>query len=138
MRRLTRVYAFSASHRLHSDQLSAEKNATLYGKCNHPFGHGHNYKLHVSVKGPVQDTGRVIDLGAFDRYVQDRVISAVNQRDLNCDVPDFRGLVPTTENLAHVIRRRLSETWPESFHPAQLDRIYIEETPRNTFELRVR
>ena len=133
--RLTRVYRFSASHRLHAAKLPNEANSELYGKCNNPYGHGHNYVLHVSVAGDVNTgTGRVIDPAALDRFVQQRVIEAFDHKDMNADVPEFAALVPTTENLAAAIAKRLEEGW--SFN-ARLARVFIEETPRNTFELRV-
>src|SRR5215218_6207516 len=98
--RLTRTYRFSSSHRLHSDQLSAETNEQLYGKCNNPFGHGHDYVVRVSVSGSVDGvTGRVVTPGHLDRYVHQHVISVFDHRDMNTDVAGFHG-VPTTENLA--------------------------------------
>lgn len=134
--RLTRVYRFSASHRLHSDQLTEAENRDLYGKCNNPWGHGHNYLIHISVRGvPDGGTGRILSPGALDRWVQDRLISVYDHRDLNTDVPDFPG-VPTTEILALDAERRLRAGWP--FPEAELDRIRVQETPRNTFELRIR
>jgi 6-pyruvoyltetrahydropterin/6-carboxytetrahydropterin synthase len=134
--KLTRVYRFCASHRLHADELSAEQNRQLYGKCNNPFGHGHNYVLHVRVSGSVdRATGRLINPGEMDRYVRDRVIRVFDHVDMNRDVPDFAG-VPTTENLAFDIERRLRQAWNGRFGPARLDRVWIQETPRNTFELK--
>lgn len=134
--RLTRTYRFSSSHRLHSDQLSAECNAELYGKCNNPFGHGHNYVLRVSVSGQMDEsTGRVASPGELDRYVHRQVISVFDHRDMNTDVPEFAG-VPTTENLALEIERRLAAGWAATFAEVKLERIWIQETPRNTFELR--
>lgn len=137
--RLTRVYRFSASHRLDSPQLSALDNAALYGKCNNPFGHGHNYVLHVSVAGePDAATGRIVSPALLDRYVEERVLRVFDHRDMNADIPDFRG-VPTTENLAYEVARRLQESWETTFGTAAaLDRVFVQETPRNTFELRIR
>ena len=133
--RLTRVYRFSASHRLHSPKLPNEANFELYGKCNNPHGHGHNYVVHVSVTGPVnKSTGRVIDPGALDRFVQERVIGPFDHKDMNADLPDFTEAVPTTENLAVAIAKRLGDGWN---FDARLDSVFIEETPRNTFELRI-
>ena len=135
--RVTRVYRFSASHRLHARQLSADKNAELYGKCNNPYGHGHDYVLHISVAGVVdQKTGRVVDPGALDRYVAERVVAPLDHKDMNADVVDFRDTVPTTENLAIAIERRLLSDWKNRFGAIRLDRVFIEETPRNKFELR--
>jgi 6-pyruvoyltetrahydropterin/6-carboxytetrahydropterin synthase len=136
--RLTRVYRFAASHRLHSDALSETENDALYGKCNNPFGHGHNYAVHISVSGAVNEaTGRVIEVGALDRFVQERVVDAFDHRDMNADVEDFRSAVPTTENLAVAIERRLRSGWENQFAHIRLDRIRIEETARNTFDLRI-
>jgi 6-pyruvoyltetrahydropterin/6-carboxytetrahydropterin synthase len=136
--RLTRVYRFAASHRLHSSKLSADRNIELYGKCNNPFGHGHNYAVHVSISGEIDEaTGRVVEIGALDRYVRQHVIDALDHKDMNADVADFKAVVPTTENLATAIERRLRGGWEQSFGHARLDRILIEETPRNTFELRI-
>jgi len=135
--RVTRVYRFPASHRLHADELSEEVNDQLYGKCNNPFGHGHNYALHVSVSGEIdQKIGRVVDLGALDRYVQQRVLEDLDHKYMNDDVQDFKTTVPTTENLATAVARRLRRDWEQSFPRARLERIFIQETPRNTFELR--
>jgi 6-pyruvoyltetrahydropterin/6-carboxytetrahydropterin synthase len=137
MMRLTRVYRFSASHRLHTDTLSVEENSALYGKCNNPFGHGHNYVVHVSVSGSVDPlTGRIVDVGALDRYVHERIVDTFDHRDMNLDIKDFASIVPTTENLAIVVDRRLRNGWGDQFETARLDRVMIEETPRNTFELR--
>jgi 6-pyruvoyltetrahydropterin/6-carboxytetrahydropterin synthase len=135
--RVTRVYRFPASHRLHARELSSERNAELYGKCNNPFGHGHNYAVHVSVSGDIDSkTGRVIDVGALDRYVEEHVLRAFDHKDMNSDIDDFENLVPTTENMAVAIELRLRAGWRQSFGRVRLDRILIEETPRNTFELR--
>jgi 6-pyruvoyltetrahydropterin/6-carboxytetrahydropterin synthase len=135
--RLTRTYRFSASHRLHSEQLSAEANREVYGKCNNLYGHGHDYVLRVSVSGAVDDeTGRVASPGELDRYVQQRVIGVFDHKDMNTDVTGFEG-VPTTENLARNIARRLENGWETAFAGLRLDRVWLRETPRNTFELRI-
>jgi 6-pyruvoyltetrahydropterin/6-carboxytetrahydropterin synthase len=132
--RITRVYRFSASHRLHAASLSEARNAELYGKCNNPHGHGHDYILHLSVAGePDTRTGRIIDIAALDRYVQERLLGIYDHSDLNTDVPGFAG-VPTTENLATDSDRRLQEAWP--FGPVSLDRVLIQETGRNSIELK--
>ncbi|RPI10457.1 MAG: hypothetical protein EHM65_08100, partial [Acidobacteriales bacterium] len=82
--RLTRRYRFSASHRLHSPALTERQNAELYGKCNHPHGHGHDYVLEVSVSGPVEEsTGRVADVAALDRLVEARLLTRLRHSDLN-------------------------------------------------------
>ncbi len=135
--RLTRTYRFSASHRLDCASLSADENRDLYGKCNNPYGHGHDYVLRVSVRGPVDgSTGRVANPGQLDRYVHQCVVAVFDGRDMNADVPHFQG-VPTTENLALDIEGRLRSGWLDTFPGIVLDRIWIQETPRNTFELRI-
>jgi len=134
--RLTRVYRFAASHRLHTDRLSERLNRELYGKCNNPFGHGHDYVLHVTAEGEVDAvTGRVVNPGDMDRYVAERVIEIFDHKDINSDVPDFKG-VPTTENLAVDVEYRLKSGWAERFGPVRLESVRIRETPRNTFELK--
>ncbi len=130
--RVTRRYRFAASHRLDSPALSAEENRKLYGKCNNPYGHGHDYSLEISVEGPVQADGMVVDREALDRLVEQRVLRLLDHKNLNRDVPEFEGVVPTTENLASVIERRLRDHW--SLTP-RLARIRIAETDRNTFEM---
>ena len=137
MIRLTRRYRFSASHRLHSPALTERQNAELYGKCNHPHGHGHNYVLEVSVSGPVEETtGRVADVAALDRLVEARLLARLRHSDLNHEARDIAGEVPTTENLAAGIRSRLQESWPEAFPGPEpkLERVRLYETPRNVFE----
>lgn len=131
---LTRIYRFAASHRLYISHFSDAQNDELYGKCNNPYGHGHDYVLHVSIAGePDAQTGRIVDVGALDRYVHQRLLSLYDHSDLNSDVPGFIG-VPTTENLAIDSDRRLRAAWP--FGPAALDRVSIQETGRNSVELR--
>jgi 6-pyruvoyltetrahydropterin/6-carboxytetrahydropterin synthase len=137
--RLTRKYRLSASHRLHSPQLSEEVNQELYGKCNNPFGHGHNYEIEVSVRGPVDPrSGRGVDCLVLDRLVRDEVLTPLHNRNLNSEVPEFASVVPTTENLGIVIHRRLREKWRTVFPdewPA-LEKVRIAETERNIFEVR--
>ena len=137
MTRLTRRYKFSASHRLHSPAMSEEENAELYGKCNNPFGHGHNYVLEVTVRGPVNaESGRVVGIGELDAYVEREVIRQFDHKDMNRDVPDFVDLVPTTENLSVIVEKRLRRDWSRSFGTASLDAVRVQETKRNLFELR--
>ena len=137
MTRLTRRYKFSASHRLHSPAMSEEENAELYGKCNNPFGHGHNYVLEVTVRGPVNaESGRVVSIGELDAYVEREVIRQFDHKDMNRDVPDFVDLVPTTENLSVIVEKRLRRDWSSSFGTASLDAVRVQETKRNLFELR--
>lgn len=131
---LTRRYRFSASHRLHSPELSKEANQNLYGKCNNPFGHGHNYELEVTVSGPVDgQTGRVVDIRDLDTLVTEHVTNPFDYRNLNEEIADFQQLVPTTENLGLIVDRRLRAAWPDVFPALQRVRIY--ETARNIFEI---
>jgi 6-pyruvoyltetrahydropterin/6-carboxytetrahydropterin synthase len=138
MLRLAKRYAFSASHRLHTSQLSEEENARLFGKCNNPFGHGHNYILEVSVAGEEDaSSGMLLPRPELDRLVQTAVLDKLDHANLNTDVAAMRDVVPTTENLAVVIGNWLREACEKEFQgrPVRLDRVRIEETARNTFEV---
>jgi 6-pyruvoyltetrahydropterin/6-carboxytetrahydropterin synthase len=127
---LTRRYHFSASHRLHSADMSAEENLATYGKCNNPHGHGHNYTLEVTVSGPVdQTTGMVCNLVDLDSVVEREVLSRYHLQNLNT-VQEFGQLVPTTENLSIEI----FETLQRGFPLAHLDGVRLEETMMNSFE----
>jgi 6-pyruvoyltetrahydropterin/6-carboxytetrahydropterin synthase len=130
--RLTRRYRFAASHRLNTDALTPEQNARLYGKCNYPFGHGHDYVLDVSVEGPLDASGQIVDRNALDALVHQQVLARVDHRNLNCDLLELQRQVPTTENLASAIEAMLTRQWTL---PARLARVRISETARNTFEL---
>ncbi|MGA7236866.1 MAG: 6-carboxytetrahydropterin synthase [Bryobacteraceae bacterium] len=140
MFRVTRRYAFAASHRLHSAQLSEEENQRIYGKCNNPYGHGHNYLIEVSARGPADDsTGLAARIPILDDLVKREVLAPFDHRNLNLDTDAFRDSVPTTENLAFEIGRRLKRTWNSAF-PGEwpkLEKVRIAETERNIFELRV-
>lgn len=138
MMTLTRRYRFSASHRLHAPSLPEPENARIYGKCNNPFGHGHDYVLDVTVRGPLDEpTGRIVDLETLDALVRREILDAFEHKNLNIDVPSFANTVPTTENLLLEIRRRLAREWACAFPNGAptLDKIRIEETRRNIFEL---
>jgi 6-pyruvoyltetrahydropterin/6-carboxytetrahydropterin synthase len=127
---LTRRYHFAASHRLHSPVLSMEENERIYGKCNSPYGHGHNYAVEVTITGPVDpDTGMIANLGDLDPFIQREVIEAFDYKYLNEDVPEFQAMVPTTENVCREIYRRLTK-----FSAARIERVRIEETSKNSFE----
>ena len=137
MFRVTRRYRFSASHRLHSVQLGEAENRALYGKCNNPYGHGHNYRIDVSVRGPLDAAGRAVDTKRLDELVGRQVLRSFDHRNLNAEVPAFGAVVPTSENLSVEICRRLKQHWKEVF-PGEwpkLEKIRIEETPRNIFEV---
>ncbi|HYK58769.1 MAG TPA: 6-carboxytetrahydropterin synthase [Bryobacteraceae bacterium] len=131
---LTRRYRFAASHRLHADPLSEEENRILYGKCNNPYGHGHDYVLEVTVEGVPDSSGQIADRASLDEMVRGQVLSRLDHMNLNQDVREFRTLVPTTENLASLIEKMLLEHWNL---PARLARLRISETERNAFELEI-
>jgi len=130
--RLTRQYKFAASHRLHSDALSEADNQRTYGKCNNPYGHGHDYVLQVVTRGAVNaQTGQLLNLDRLDEFVGRVLLHEFQNSNLN-DVAEFQALVPTTENLALVAERRLREAWPKE--SPELVGVRILETARNTFE----
>jgi 6-pyruvoyltetrahydropterin/6-carboxytetrahydropterin synthase len=105
---LTRKAEFSASHFYHNPQFTTEENRRIFGKCNNPHGHGHNYMLEVTVKGPVnENSGFVMDLKQLKEIMNREVIDALDHRHLNYEVPEFKERIPTTENLAIAIWRRL-------------------------------
>ena len=127
---LGRRYHFAASHRLHSKELSEAENLRIYGKCNNPYGHGHNYTLEVRFSGAIDPaTGMIANLADLDAFVNERVIEPFDHRSLHDEVPAFREVVPTTENLCMEIFRRL-----KSFSVAKLETVRVEETSNNSFE----
>jgi 6-pyruvoyltetrahydropterin/6-carboxytetrahydropterin synthase len=135
---LTRRYRFSASHRLHCPQLSLAENSRLFGKCNNPHGHGHDYTLEVTVAGEANPiTGLLLPLAELDKLVEERVLGAFAWRNINLDVPQFEKLTATTENVALAIVGLLQQHWREylSGTSARLVRVYIQETERNGFEV---
>lgn len=127
---LGRRYHFSASHRLHSPQLSDEENCRIYGKCNNPYGHGHNYTVEVRLSGKIDPaTGMISSLGDLDSFVNEKIIEPFDHRSLNEEVPAFQSAVPTTEILCIEIFQRL-----KSFPHAKLETVRVVETSNNSFE----
>ena len=126
---LTRRYHLSASHRLHSEAYTEDKNQAVYGKCNNPYGHGHNYVVEVTVGGPVdQTTGMVCDLGTLDEFARTNLLEKFDHTNLNTlDV--FRDRVSTTENFTIEVYRIF-----ENFAGAKVKQVRIEETGNNSFE----
>ena len=123
---LTRKAEFAASHYYHNPELSAEENRQLFGKCNNPHGHGHNYLLEVTVKGPVDTrSGFVLDLKELKEILNREVLEAMDHRFLNKEVPEFRHQIPTTENLAIAIWNRLAPRLKR----AALHRVRVYESP---------
>jgi 6-pyruvoyltetrahydropterin/6-carboxytetrahydropterin synthase len=108
--RVTRRYQFAASHRLHSGELSEEENRRLYGKCNNPHGHGHNYVVEVSVRGPLEGTtGRAVDIAVLDELVRREVVRPFDHRNLNREVPVFASVVPTSGS----VKEQLCQPLPD-------------------------
>ena|SRR5436305_12745687 len=127
---LTRRYWFAASHRLHSEQFTEERNREVYGKCNNPHGHGHNYALEVTVSGGIDPvSGMICNLVDLDSYVHANVINRFDHENLNTRA-EFSQLVPTSENLAEQIYQILRE----GFRAAHLEKVRLEETMLNSFE----
>lgn len=128
---LTRAVEISAAHRLSSEALSDDENRALYGKCANPNGHGHNYRIEVTVRGAVDPrTGTLIDLSLLDRVIDTQVVSRLDHKHLDLDVPEFRGRVSTGENIALVVWDLLVGSLP---HGA-LDKVRVIETTNNAFE----
>jgi 6-pyruvoyltetrahydropterin/6-carboxytetrahydropterin synthase len=127
---LTRRYVIAASHRLHSDQLSDAENRDVYGKCNNPYGHGHNYAVEVTVSGEVSpSTGMVCNLVDLDECFRREIMHRFDHQNLNTR-PEFADRVPTTENFAAAIYQILKR----EFDAAHLEKVRIEETVNNSFE----
>lgn len=135
---LTRLYRFSASHRLHVPAFSPAENARLFGKCNNPYGHGHDYTLAVTVSGdPDPVTGLLLPLSLLDRLVDRQVLRSFAFRYINLELPQFQTRTATTENIALVIVDLLQQGWQDYLArtPAKLTRVHIQETERNSFEV---
>ena len=123
---LTRKAEFSASHYYHNPELTPDENVRIFGKCNNPYGHGHNYTLEVTVKGAVDPkSGFVVDLKKLKDILNREVLDALDHRFLNKEVPEFTNQIPTTENIAIAIWQRLAP----KLNAAQLHRVRVYETP---------
>jgi len=126
---LTRRYLFSASHRLHTDAMPEDWNRATYGKCNNLYGHGHNYHVEVTVSGAVDPaTGMVCNLVDLDGFVRAEILERFGHQNLNT-LPEFKDIVPTTENLCI----RIYEILQRGFHHAHLEKVRMEETMMNSF-----
>jgi len=127
-------FEFSAAHRLHAENLSSEQNMNIFGRCNNPNGHGHNYELEVTITGPAdKKTGHVMPLGELQRIVNEHIVDIFDHKHLNLDCADFRELNPTVENIVQVLYRRLKPHVPA---PARLDSLRLWETPKTMAEYR--
>lgn len=121
---------FEAAHRLHNPAQSDQWNREIYGKCNNPHGHGHNYTLEVTVEGPVDRTiGYLIDMKILKDILRERIIDEVDHRFLNIEVPWLEGIIPSAENLAQVFFDRVAGRLPEGI---KLSRVTVHETDRNS------
>jgi 6-pyruvoyltetrahydropterin/6-carboxytetrahydropterin synthase len=128
---ITRLLRFNAAHRVHNPSLSDEENVRLFGKCNNPNWHGHNYTLEVSVTGePDLVTGYVIDLGLVKRIVEKEYVDLVDHKNFNLDVPFMKDVNPTTENIIVACWRRLEP----ALKPARLARLKLWETENHYVE----
>ncbi len=129
---VTQTFSFSAAHRMHNPRLSAEENRRLYGRCNHPNGHGHTYRMAVTIRGRISPvTGTLEDRDRLVQAVRERVLDRFDQADLDGLITPTDGVTSTTEVLMGVIWRVLEEALP----PGRLVRLRIAETPNNFFEL---
>ena len=127
---LTRKIEFAASHVYHNPTLSASENKRIFGKCNNPHGHGHNYTVEVRFSGPIdRATGMISNLADLDKFVNEHVIEPFDHHSLNEEVPAFQNAVPTTEILCIEIFQRL-----KSFPHAKLEAVRVQETTNNSFE----
>ncbi|XP_008259579.2 6-pyruvoyl tetrahydrobiopterin synthase isoform X2 [Oryctolagus cuniculus] len=126
--RVSRLVSFSASHRLHSNSLSNEENLKLFGKCNNPNGHGHNYKVVVTVHGEIDPvTGMVMNLTELKKYMEEAILKPLDHKNLDLDVPYFTGVVSTTENVAVYIWENLQKLLPVGV----LYKVKVYETDNN-------
>jgi len=129
---VTHAFRFSAAHRMHNPRFSAAENRRLYGRCNHPTGHGHTYRLEVTVRGPISpETGSLVCGEKLRRVVQDEVLARFDYANLDLLITPADGVTSTTEVLAGLLWRILEAALP----PGCLDRLRVEETPNNFFEL---
>ena len=128
---VTRRLQFNAAHRVHNPALSDAENVRLFGKCNNPNWHGHNYTLDVSVQGTIDPTtGYVVDLGTLKQLVNERVVDKIDHRNFNLDVDFMRGVIPTSENIIVAIWRQIAP----AVSPGRLVRLVLWETPNNYVE----
>lgn len=132
MVQLSQKFEFSATHRLHNPAASEADNRRIYGKCNNPHGHGHNYELQVKLSGKVNDSGTLIDVPAFERIVATTVIDKFDHRNLNLELPEFRQLIPTVENIAMTIYRLLKPAIENA--GTKLASVTVWETPKTWCE----
>ena len=131
MIRLSQKFEFSATHRLHNPVLSEEENRRIFGKCNNPHGHGHNYEVQVTLRGEPDENGVIIEVPDFERIVAAEVIQRFDHRHLNVELPEFKTTIPTVENIAATIYRLLK---PKFKSRANLAAVTVWETPKTWCE----
>lgn len=128
---VTRRLRFNAAHRVHNPALSDQENAAIFGKCNNPNWHGHNYTLDVSVEGDIDErTGYVFDLAALKLLVEREVVDKVDHRNFNLDVDFMKSVIPTSENIVVAFWGLLVDR----VKPARLARLVLWETENNYVE----
>ena len=127
---------FNAAHRVHNPELSEAENSQLFGKCNNPNGHGHNYQLQVTLRGVPDREGVLVDVPSLERIVSDAVIDRLDHRNLNTEVPEFRdhGVIPSVENIAQVCYRMLEPRITEAHGHASLASVTVWETTKTWCE----
>ena len=125
---VSRKAHFNAAHRLYRKDWSFEKNDAIFGKCNNPNFHGHNYELIVSVTGEIDnETGYVIDMKVLKEIIKSEVEDALDHKNLNVEVPEFKDLNPTAENIAVIIYNKIKQKIDKQL---ELE-VTLYETPRN-------
>jgi 6-pyruvoyltetrahydropterin/6-carboxytetrahydropterin synthase len=132
MIRLSQMFEFAATHRLHNPALSDAANREIFGKCNNPHGHGHNYQLQVTLAGAPDANGVLVNVPAWERIVAETVIDRFDHKNLNVELPEFRDLIPSVENIAQVIYRLLKPHL--SFPHAREPGVTVWETPKTWCE----
>jgi len=130
MIRLSQKFEFSATHRLHNPKLSESENNHLFGKCNNPHGHGHNYEIQVTLAGEPDASGTLLHVPDFEQIVGAAVIDRFDHKNLNVELPEFGELIPTVENIAMVIYRLLKP----KFGRPKLASVTVWETPKTWCE----
>jgi 6-pyruvoyltetrahydropterin/6-carboxytetrahydropterin synthase len=132
MVRLSQTFEFAATHRLHNPALTDDRNRATFGKCNNPHGHGHNYQLQVTIAGKVGPDGTLLPVGTLERVVDEAVIDHFDHKNLNVELPEFRDLNPSVENIAKVIYTRLKPAL--ATEGARLASVTVWETPKTWCE----
>ena len=132
MMRLSQKFEFSATHRLHNPKADDAENSRIFGKCNNPHGHGHNYEVQVTLKGEPDGNGVLIGIPEFERVVGETVIEKFDHKNLNVELTEFAELIPTVENIAMVIYRMLKPRFGEG--QAELASVTVWETAKTWCE----